>query len=341
MLEIQTQINDLNARLNGLLRVETPLFYDGTKVGIGVSTPLSKFHVQDTQIDARLTWTDTTQYGRLLFYENTTLKGSLQVIGSTYPVTPARQNAVELLNTSATGVLSLWTNTTQRLTIDSSGNVGIGTASPRKPLDVSGQILATDAIRAEGYNNPPTGEGLEIGYISGIGYVTSFKRTDSTWKPLVLRGSTTTIQSSNVDALTISGTGILESIVTDSGTAGSNQIITRRRTSATPVANFGVDFPVILHTSTNVDANAFLKRVQWATATNGSQKAQVTFFVYDTAARNTIRMEASGTAAMIGFLGANPIARPTVTGSRGGNAALASALTALANLGLITDSSTA
>ncbi len=42
----------------------------------------------------------------------------------------------------------------------------------------------------------------------------------------------------------------------------------------------------------------------------------------------------------IGF-GVTPIAKPAVTGSRGGNAALASLLTALANLGLITDSSSA
>ena len=41
----------------------------------------------------------------------------------------------------------------------------------------------------------------------------------------------------------------------------------------------------------------------------------------------------------IGFFGATPAAKPTVTGSRGGNAALASLLTALATLGLITDSS--
>jgi hypothetical protein len=40
----------------------------------------------------------------------------------------------------------------------------------------------------------------------------------------------------------------------------------------------------------------------------------------------------------IGF-GVAPVAKPTVTGSRGGNAALASALTALASLGLLTDSS--
>lgn len=43
----------------------------------------------------------------------------------------------------------------------------------------------------------------------------------------------------------------------------------------------------------------------------------------------------------VGFNGTSPIAKPTVTGSRGGNAALASLLTALANYGLVTDSSTA
>lgn len=40
-----------------------------------------------------------------------------------------------------------------------------------------------------------------------------------------------------------------------------------------------------------------------------------------------------------GFFNAAAVTKPTVTGSRGSNAALASLLTALANLGLITDSS--
>lgn len=43
----------------------------------------------------------------------------------------------------------------------------------------------------------------------------------------------------------------------------------------------------------------------------------------------------------IGFYGTAPVTKPTVTGSRGGNAALASLLTALAGQGLLTDSSTA
>ena len=43
----------------------------------------------------------------------------------------------------------------------------------------------------------------------------------------------------------------------------------------------------------------------------------------------------------VGFYATTPIAKPAVTGSRGANAALASLLTQLAALGLITDSSTA
>lgn len=45
------------------------------------------------------------------------------------------------------------------------------------------------------------------------------------------------------------------------------------------------------------------------------------------------------TSTTLGFYGSAPTAKQTVTGSRGGNAALASVLTALATLGLITDSS--
>jgi hypothetical protein len=42
----------------------------------------------------------------------------------------------------------------------------------------------------------------------------------------------------------------------------------------------------------------------------------------------------------LGFFNTTPVVKPTVTGSRGGNAALASLLTALANYGLITNSTT-
>lgn len=48
----------------------------------------------------------------------------------------------------------------------------------------------------------------------------------------------------------------------------------------------------------------------------------------------------TGTTQKLGFHGATPVAKQTVTGSRGSNAALADLLTKLANLGLIVDSTT-
>ena len=47
----------------------------------------------------------------------------------------------------------------------------------------------------------------------------------------------------------------------------------------------------------------------------------------------------TGASNQIGFYGTTKVAKQTVTGSRGSNAALASLLTALSNIGLITDSS--
>lgn len=47
----------------------------------------------------------------------------------------------------------------------------------------------------------------------------------------------------------------------------------------------------------------------------------------------------TGASQQIGFFGTPKISKPTVTGSKGGNAALTSLLTALASLGLITNSS--
>jgi hypothetical protein len=54
---------------------------------------------------------------------------------------------------------------------------------------------------------------------------------------------------------------------------------------------------------------------------------------------SAIKFETNDTG--IGFYATAPIAKPTITGSRGGNVALASLLTELANLGLITDSTSA
>lgn len=49
----------------------------------------------------------------------------------------------------------------------------------------------------------------------------------------------------------------------------------------------------------------------WATATHASRKGRAVLSVWDTAAREAIRMEASGSAPMLGFFGVTAVVRPT------------------------------
>lgn len=72
---------------------------------------------------------------------------------------------------------------------------------------------------------------------------------------------------------------------------------------------------------------------------NQVNSGRVLFRVRDSGGTQTTILEADPDVGL-GFLGTAAITKPTITGSRGGNAALASLLTALENYGLITDSST-
>ena len=57
-------------------------------------------------------------------------------------------------------------------------------------------------------------------------------------------------------------------------------------------------------------------------------------------ADSSLNVKFAFNATGLAFYGTTPIAKPTVTGAKGGNAALTSLMTTLANLGLVTDSTT-
>lgn len=80
-------------------------------------------------------------------------------------------------------------------------------ATRRLTLDVNGVFYVSDVIRAEGYSAPAAGSGLELGYTGGSAYVTGFNRTGGTYLPLVLRGSTVTLQYSGTTGLQLDGSG--------------------------------------------------------------------------------------------------------------------------------------
>ncbi len=132
------------------------------------------------------------------------------------------------------------------------------------------------------------------------------------------------------------GNGLGEAGVNIEGAAGFNRLI-RFRTgtsnrwaiatedSAESGSNAGSNFRLSRYS----DAGTFLDQPFQVLRSNGTVRC-----LYEIEIDGAFNHDGS----TFGALGATPIARPTVSGSRGGNAALASLCTALANLGLITNS---
>lgn len=342
---------------NGRLGQNADLFWDETnsRLGIGTVGPTKKVHITSSTLGDGVYFGASGpafELGDNAVFASATMHGlfALATGAGHYGLAAgdvliaaygnARGNIYINSNYSGTGTTDLILQQT------AAANVGIGTTAPRKKLDVSGPILSTDYMRVEGYNTPPTGEGLELGYTAAIGYVTSFKRTDSTWKPLSLRGLTVSLLGSATTFLSGSETAGTSLFTTDTATAGaSNSLIMYHRTSGTPAAGFGADVTVLLDSATVADRGGLIIRTIWATATDASRKARTNFFIYDTTNRTALTLEASGTAAMIGFLGAGAVVRQNITGVRSGTLAqlqtvVVNLLTGLANLGLITDSTT-
>lgn len=115
-------------------------------------------------------------------------------------------------------------------------------------------------------------------------------------------------------------------------------------TSGTAGTAFGVQVGFVAQDSTgSTGINQGFIQTQWVDATHGATKARITLNASDSASslREGIRIEGTGSGTALAFFGATAITKPSVSGSRGGNAALASVITALADLGLLTDSSSA
>jgi len=117
-------------------------------------------------------------------------------------------------------------------------------------------------------------------------------------------------------------------------------------TTGTPAEGLGVGLEGLLESSTTEKQSAGRLSWLWATATHATRKARSTWTVYDTAEREGIRIEADGSAPMIGFLGASAIVRqahiadPSGGGTQDAEArtAINAILAALENFGLIATS---
>lgn len=94
--------------------------------------------------------------------------------------------------------------------------------------------------------------------------------------------------------------------------AVDNIQIISHRSSGTAAAGFGSGLAFLLESSTTNDQNAARLTASWVVATHASRTARLTLSAYDSAAeREGMRIEGSGTAAMLSFFGANAVVKQT------------------------------
>ena len=115
--------------------------YFSGKVGIGTSSPGSKLQIAGTGGEGFVTVSDNTQATVRL-----SMSGGAQ---SDFTMT----DLVTILRTNAGQPLLFGTSATERMRIDASGNVGIGTSSPSARLDVAGNIRLSSGSPNIEFNN--------------------------------------------------------------------------------------------------------------------------------------------------------------------------------------------
>lgn len=310
------------------------IYYDSTngRLGIGV-VPDSVFHARTTTPNAALRFQNIADSGSPLFafYRARGALGS-----ETSIVNGARVGELQFIGYGATAYVSgaffriignaTWTDTsaptdchimlsdtgsvspTERLTVKSTGRVGINNTSPSAWLHLPAATTTVASLRF------PAGTDL-----TSPGDGDAWKLSDA----FVLFGQ---------DATTGSTVNTLRLRRSSSGTPTGG---------STPGAAFGSALNFQLKSSTTQGRDAGNIKFYWNTATDASRAswAQLSTY-YITTERPAITWGSNSSEALLSFYNVTtPIAKPTVTGAHGSNAALQSLLTALANLGLITDSS--
>ncbi|HYF24353.1 MAG TPA: hypothetical protein VD931_01300, partial [Baekduia sp.] len=323
------------AMLNGSLYLWSET---ATAAGASFNTPTTQFALTSSALAIGVATTHSTAAGGTIALDVTdtaTSRSTAQLRINSSATAHTSAGLLDIISSATSAsdlLLRCRSNSTNRFQVYADGSVGAQTSFKSLVGDTS-DVIFTGSNTVSGAANIR---------IYGSGHATQANRIFQDAARHAWRSA-----NGATDYLVADGSAITMSLATtatlaDSGTTNQPQVFTVRHTSSgTAAAGFGVSMGFEAQSTTTTRTQYFIQ-CEWATATDASRAAKVGHYVYDSGgARLALQMEASGTASKIGFLGAVAVARPTVSGSRGGNAALASLLSGLANLGLITDSTTA
>jgi hypothetical protein len=224
--------------------------YDGTNVGIGTTVPnplASAVYGKDLTIAN----TTSTKRAILELWSNVAptsgvITGQINFLNGTAAAQAAAITSNSSGTTAGTGNLGFWTSAsaggiTQQMTIDTAGNVGIGTALAYYPLDVNGTARATTF---SGSGASLTSVGTTSLSAAGTANSTTFLRGDNTWAtPSVAASSlvvaTSTITSGTTTRVLYDNAGVLgEYTITGTGNVVMSASPTLTGTITAAAANF-------------------------------------------------------------------------------------------------------
>ena len=157
------------------LATGSALYFDGTNLGVGTTSPATKLHVVGTGALARVTNTSATGYATLQTFNDSGINASFGMGGSTASLFA---NSA-FIDVGGVYPIVFAINDVEKMRLDSSGNLGIGTSSPAAKLDVNGAayIKAGNVLRLYRPDNGTYGD-ISHG-ASGTGLVYNDANGDS------------------------------------------------------------------------------------------------------------------------------------------------------------------